>query len=198
MTSDPIVLIAVALVCLTSLYNLISRDWRSSIACLALQYIGVFLLVKISWPLEMAIAKMLAGWMSGVILWVAMTYIPDAWPDSEKSIKFGAIFRILAALILAMAVTSLVLQSESWFSTMNILVSWGSFMLIGMGLLQLSLTSHPLRIIIGLLTTLAGFEIIYAAIETSTLVTGLLAVVTLALALVGAYLVITPTMEKSP
>jgi hypothetical protein len=146
----------------------------------------------------MAVAKMLAGWMAGAILWVAMTYIPDAWPDSEKSIKFGTIFRILAALILAMAVTSLVLQSGSWLSTINILVSWGSFMLIGMGLLQLSLTSHPLRIIIGILTALAGFEIIYAAIETSTLVTGLLAVVTLALALVGAYLLITPTMEKSP
>lgn len=67
-----------------------------------------------------------------------------------------------------------------------------------MGLLQLSLTSNPLRVIIGILTSLSGFEILYAAIETSTLVTGLLAVVTLGLALVGAYLLITPTMEKYP
>lgn len=198
MVADPIVFIAVALVSLTSLYNLISRDWRSSIACLALQYVGVFLLVNISWPLEMAVAKMLAGWMAGVILWVAMTYVTDAWPDSEKSIKFGAIFRVLAAFILALAVTSLVLQSETWLSSISTPVRWGSFMLVGMGLLQLSLTSHPLRVIIGLLTSLSGFEIIYAAIEMSTLVTGLLAVVTLALALVGAYLLITPTMEKSP
>jgi hypothetical protein len=70
-------------------------------------------------------------------------------------------------------------------------------MLIGMGLLQLSLTSHPLKVIIGLLTALSGFEIIYAAIETSTLVTGLLAGITLALALVGAYLLISPSMESS-
>jgi hypothetical protein len=146
----------------------------------------------------MAVAKMLAGWMAGVILWVAMTYVPDLWPESEKSIKFGAIFRILAAIILALAVTSLVLQSQSWLSTISIPILWGSFILIGMGLLQLSLTSHPLRVIIGLLTSLSGFEIIYAAIETSTLVSGLLAVVTLGLALVGAYLLITPTMEKYP
>ncbi len=198
MVSNPIVLVAVVLVCLTSVYNLVSRDWRRTVGCLALQYIGVFLLVNTSWPLEMAISKMLAGWMAGAILWVAMTYVPDVWLDTEKSIKFGAIFRILAALILALAVTSLVLHSESWLSTVSTFVRWGSFMLIAMGLLQLSLTSHPLRVIIGLLTSLSGFEIIYAAIETSTLVTGLLAVVTLALALVGAYLLIAPTMEKSP
>jgi hypothetical protein len=198
MIPDSVVLIAVTLVSLTSLYNLISRDWRSSIGGLALQYIGVFILVIISWPLELAAAKMLAGWMAGVILWVAMTYVPDAWPDAEKFIKFGVIFRVLAALILALAVTSLVIQSDTWLSTISTPIRWGSFMLVGMGLLQLSITSHPLKIIIGLLTALSGFEIIYAAIESSTLVTGLLAGVTLALALAGAYLLIAPSMEKSP
>jgi hypothetical protein len=198
MFSDPIVIVAVVLVCVTSVYNLISRDWRRSIGSLALQYVGVFLLVNTSWPLEMAIAKMVAGWMAGAILWVAMSYVPDVGLDSEKSIKFGATFRILAAIILGLAVTSLVLHSESWLSAVSTPVRWGSFMLIAMGLLQLSLTSYPLRVIIGLLTALSGFEILYASIETSTLVTGLLAVVTLALALVGAYLLIAPTMEKSP
>jgi hypothetical protein len=54
-----------------------------------------------------------------------------------------------------------------------------------------------LRVTIGLLTALSGFEIIYAAIETSTLVTGLLAGVNLGLALAGAYLIIAPTMEAA-
>lgn len=198
MTSDPITLIAVVLVCLTSLYNLISGDWRSCVSSLALQYIGVFLLVNLSWPIEMALAKMLAGWMAAAILWVAMTYVPEAWTDTEKSIKFGVIFRVLAAVIIGIAITSLVIQSGTWLSNITPLVRWGSFILVGMGLLQLSLTSHPLRVIVGLLTVLAGFEIIYAAIESSTLVTGLLAGVTLALALVGAYLLIAPTMEKTP
>jgi hypothetical protein len=198
MVSEPVVLVAIVLVCLTCLYNLISSDWRSSVACLAVQYVGVFLLVNTFWPVEMALAKMLSGWMAGVILWVAMSYVSDLWSESEKSIKFGVIFRILAAFILSLAVTSLALQTQSWLSKISIPILWGSFIMIGMGLLQLSLTSHPLRVIIGLLTSLSGFEIIYAAIETSTLVTGLLAVVTLGLALVGAYLLITPTMEKNP
>jgi len=65
-----------------------------------------------------------------------------------------------------------------------------------MGLLQLGLTALPLRITIGLLTVLSGFEILYAVVETSTLVSGLLAGVSLGLALVGAYLLTIPTMEE--
>jgi hypothetical protein len=198
MVPDPIVLGAVILVSLTSIYNLVGRDWRYCIGALAVQYIGVFLLVYSSWPLEMAIAKMVAGWMAGAILGIAMTNVPDIWRDSEKFIKFGPIFRILAALILALTITSLVLHTETWLSMISVPILWGSFVLISFGLLQLSLTSHPLRVIIGLLTSLSGFEIIYAAIENSTLVTGLLAGVNLGLALVGAYIMIAPTMESNP
>lgn len=198
MVSNSIVLGAVILVCLTSIYILITRDWRYSIGALAIQYIGVFLLVYASWPLEMAITKMVAGWMAGAILGIAMTYIPDTWREAEKSIRFGPIFRILAASILALTITSLVLHTESWLSMISIPILWGSLILISFGLLQISMTSHPLKVIIGILTFLSGFEIIYAAVETSTLVTGLLAGVNLGLALVGAYLLIAPTMEAHP
>jgi len=198
MVSDSIVLGAVILVSLTSTYILIGKDWRFCIGAMAVQYIGVFILVNASWPVEMAVAKMVAGWMAGAILGIAMTNVPETWIESEKSIKFGPIFRILAALILALTITSLVLHSETWLSMISIPIRWGSFILISFGLLQISLTSHPLRVIIGLLTSLSGFEIIYAAIETSALVTGLLAGVNLGLALVGAYLVIAPTMESNP
>jgi len=198
MGSDWIVLGAVILVSLTSIYVLIGRDWRYIIGALAVQYIGVFLLVYVSWPLEMAVAKMVAGWMAGAILGMAITSVPESWRDSEKSIKFGPIFRILAASILLLTISSLVLHSESWLSMISIPIRWGSFVMMGLGLLQISLTTHPLRVIIGLLTFLSGFEIIYAAIEKSTLVTGLLAGVNLGLALVGAYILIAPSMENNP
>jgi hypothetical protein len=198
MQTDWIILAAVILVSLTSIYILIGRDWRYCITVLAIQYIGVFVLVYASWPLEMAIAKMVAGWMAGAILGIAMTSVPDNWQEAEKSIQFGIVFRILAATILGLTITSLVLHSESWLSMISIPIRWGSFVLISFGLLQLSLSSHPLRVIIGLLTFLSGFEIIYAAIETSTLVTGLLAGVNLGLAFVGAYLLVAPTMESNP
>ncbi len=74
-------------------------------------------------------------------------------------------------------------------------VTSGSLLLIGMGLLHLGITSHILRVIIGLMTVLAGFEILYSAVEGSILVAALLAAINLGLALVGAFLL---TAENTP
>jgi hypothetical protein len=189
---------AVILVSLTATFILITRDWRYCILALALQYVGVFILVEASWPVEMAVAKMVAGWMSGAILGIAMASAPTAWRFPDQSIKFGPMFRFLAAIIVVLTIYSLVQHSDTWLSMIISPLRWGSFLLVGFGILQLSFASHPLRVIIGLLTALSGFEIIYAAIETSTLVTGLLAGVNLGLALVGAYILVAPAMESNP
>ncbi len=198
MIPDFIVYGAVILVSLTATFILISKDWRYCISALAVQYVGVFMLVYTSWPVEMAVAKMVAGWMSGAILGIAMASAPASWRNPDPSVKVGPIFRVLAAAIVVLTIASLVLHSDTWLSMIKNSIRWGSFLLIGFGVLQLSLSSHPLRIILALLTALSGFEIIYAAIETSTLVTGLLAGVNLGLALVGAYLLVAPTLESNP
>jgi len=185
------------LVSLTSLYILISRDWRFSIGALAIQYVGVFLLVGTVWPIELAVTKMVAGWMAGAILGIAVASSTETRIDIEQPLKFGTSFRLLSAAIFALTVTSVVLHSGEFLSSISFVIQWGSFFLIGIGLLQVSLTSHPLRVVIGLLTVLSGFEIIYATMESSVLVTGLLAGVNLGLALVGAYLLVAPAMEAS-
>ena len=119
MISNPIILGAIILVGLTSTFILISKDWRWCIVALSVQYIGVFVLVDASWPLEMAVAKMVAGWMSGAILAIAMTSAPINWRAADKSIKFGPVFRVLAAIILVLTISSIVLRSESWLSIIN-------------------------------------------------------------------------------
>jgi hypothetical protein len=67
--------------------------------------------------------------------------------------------------------------------------------MMGMGILQLGLTSIPFRTILGLLTVISGFEILYATMEESLLVVGLLAMVNLGLALTGSYILEVPAME---
>jgi hypothetical protein len=64
-----------------------------------------------------------------------------------------------------------------------------------MGLLQIGFTNEALFISIGLLTITAGFEIIYAMIDSSILVAGLLAAANLGIAMIGAYLLTAPQME---
>ena len=66
-----------------------------------------------------------------------------------------------------------------------------------MGLLQLGITTQGLRVILGLLTTLSGFEILYAAMEGSSSVAALLVVINLGLGLVGAYLLTASSEEKT-
>ncbi|OGO65904.1 MAG: hypothetical protein A2029_12240 [Chloroflexi bacterium RBG_19FT_COMBO_47_9] len=197
MIPELMILGAVFLVSLTSIFILVSQDWRYCIVALAIQYFGVFLLLYSSLPVETAIVKIVAGWMAGAILGIAVYSGPGIWRKPDYSLKFGPVFRIMAAAMIALAITSLVFSSESWLLMISTPIRWGSFILIGIGLLQLSLSSNPLRVIIGLLTALSGFEILYAVIESSILVMGLLAGVNLGLALVGAYLLIAPTMEGS-
>jgi len=195
MEIESLVLGAVILVSLTSVFVLLSGDWRFSMGALAIQYIGVFLLVSTSWTLEMAVVKMVAGWMAVAILVIAMSSGPDHWRETGQLNRSAMVFKLMGAVILAFMTTSLVQNSESWLSSLTLPVRWGSILLASMGLLQLSLTSHPLRVVMGLLTVLSGYEIIYASVETSVLVTGLLAGVNLGLALAGAYLLVAPVME---
>ncbi len=60
--------------------------------------------------------------------------------------------------------------------------------MVGFGLLIVGMASEPMRIIFGLLSIFSGFEIIYAALESSVMVAGFLSMTTLGIALVGAYL----------
>jgi hypothetical protein len=75
-------------------------------------------------------------------------------------------------------------------------VALGGLLLIGLGLLQLGITSDSFQVILGLLTVMGGFEVLYAAVESSVLVTALLVVVNLGLAMAGAYF-LNLTQEKT-
>jgi hypothetical protein len=191
-----LILPAAILVTITSVTLLTVRDWRWIIIILAIQYIGVSVLTSAFWPLETALAKMVTGWMAGAVLGIAMAGMPESWREEELFWPSGRIFRLLAAAVIVIFTVSLLPQAVIVVPQHSYATAWGGLILIGLGLLHLGLTAQPLKVSIGLLTLLAGFEIIYAAVENSTLVAGLLAVVNLVLALAGAYLLIAPSMDE--
>jgi hypothetical protein len=184
---DFVMWLAAILLAVTSIGLLLSRDWRWSLGLLAGQYFAAFWLTLAHWPLTMSAAKLVTGWMAVAVL--GMTHL-DAKnnPVSESSWPEGALFRVFAAGLVLITVTSAAQPVNIWLPTASLPLVWGGLILIGMGLLHLGLTVHPLRITLGLLITLAGFEILYASLENSILVSGLLAVITLGLALTGSYL----------
>ncbi len=176
--------IAVALVIGTSISLIWTERWRLNVAALAVQYLVVFWFVAQSWPIGLAAIKLIAGWVAAAVLGDSTSGLSQ--PSESNHVLSARIFRLLAAVFIVILVFSAAPGASEWLPAQTPAII-SSLILIGMGLLQLGMTTRPLRVIIGLLTVLSGFEILYAAVVTSILVAGLLALVTLGLAVTGAF-----------
>jgi MFS family permease len=189
---------AVGVLLVTSLIVLASHDWRWTIAALGLQYTAVLVLVGGVWRLELAVVKLVAGWMATAILGASQD---STRTEREQGSPSGVLFRVLLGGMVALTVFSLAGDGaailEGYLVSLDVILVAGGLLLMGMGLAVLGLTSQPLRVALALLVFFSGFEILYAIVEDSTLVAGLLAVVNLSLASIGAYLHAVPSLERS-
>jgi len=179
--------ITLALISATSVMMVVFNDLRIKITILSIQYLAVFLLVNQSWPFELAIIKLLAGWTTCVILGLSLYFygfVKVKWraiPFSRYAFQFLAssiIFIIVFVVSQPLAKIFVVVPKELLF---------GGGVLIGNGLIM-GISSKTLDKIFGILMFLEGFEIIYSAVEISTLVASLLAAITLGVAIVGSYI----------
>lgn len=214
MAGDIPTLIAALLVTITAVLLLVVYDWRLSIGLLAIQYVGVSLLVSEAWPLGMAVTRLIAGWMAGAVLGMAMLSLPqsgqeqadiEARPTRPVPVmgRFrllpgeapSPLFHLLAALLVGLAIGAESLQLNAWLPGISLVQAWGGLILIGLGLLKLGFHTQPLHVALGLLTLYSGFEVLYAALNASSLIAALTATLTLGLALTGAYLMLAPHME---
>src|SRR5512146_1079425 len=108
--------VAVLVISVTSAGILLSRDWRWDIGFLTAQYVGVALLVAQHWPISMAAAKLVTGWMTTAALAMTLTSLPEQehpdegfWPQG----RFFRLFLVGVVLVLALAVTPRVQQALS-------------------------------------------------------------------------------------
>lgn len=174
-----------------------SQDWRWTIAALGVQYAVVFVLVAGTWRLELAVVKLVAGWMATAILGASQE-MPQTEPERER--PSGMVFRVLVGGMVGLVVFSLVPEAaellEVYIDAVHRTQLAGGMLLVGMGLAMLGLNARPLRVVLALLVFFSGFEVLYAMVERSTLVAGLLALVNLALALIGAYLHVAARLER--
>jgi len=194
---------AVVLIILTSSSMLLFRQWRVCLFMLALQYIGIFILISLSWSLEMAIVKLLTGWVAAAVLGFSMASITLSPQPSLKSANLQPILHSetliyfsLVGLVL-LVVFSVVPAFLSWEVGISPQQVYGGFALMVISALHLTLTQHPFRLFLGLLSFLSGVEVIYAAIEGSVLVAALFTVIQLSLALAGSYLIVGYPLQES-
>jgi hypothetical protein len=175
-------------VLVTSAGLLISRDWRLGLGLLGLQYLGVFWLTSLHWPISMAAIKLVTGWMAIATLGITRLNVKEAGEGIQQVWPQGRLFRLFTAGIVTVIVITTAPTVEQIVPGIGLPVISGSLILMGLGMLHLGMTIQPFRVILGLLTVLSGFEALYAALESSILVAAMLSTVNLGLALVGAYL----------
>jgi hypothetical protein len=204
---------AVLLALITSFGLLITNDWRISLGLLALQYVVVFILTSMQWSISMSLTKLIAGWMAAAVLGIAVIGAPElqtqiireadmmsSLPGAGrlKVVPFlrNRMFSLFAAILISGAVFAGAATMKSMLPGIALEQAVGGLLLVGIGLLKLGFTIRPFPTTLGLLTALAGFEILYSTIQASILVAGLLAGMNLIVALAGSYLLAAPTLEN--
>ena len=179
---------ALVLLLVTSTILTLNLEWRISIIALGVQYLGIFILVGISWSLEMAAVKLIAGWIAGAVLGMELVSLPPDMLRGESHRMSERLFRIFLAVLVGFAILSFAPQVAKWMLQASYEQIIGGLLLIGMGIFYLGLSDLPFRVAIGILTFLSGFEILYATLERSPLTAGFLALLTLSIALISSYL----------
>ncbi|MHB8135911.1 MAG: hypothetical protein ACYDH1_17010 [Anaerolineaceae bacterium] len=169
-----------------SLILFLNVNWRWNVIALSLQYVGVFWMVLSFWPVGLAAVKLVSGWMAGAIIGTTISDSDNDKNFSDSSPKEEIRFRIVLWIVIVLVIFALIPGISLWIPISNQLLI-GSFLLIVIGLLQLSMTIQSYRIIFGLLTVLSGFEIVYAGLEDSVLVAGFLSIITLGIAFIGVF-----------
>ena len=172
--------------------NLIRRKWLLNVFGLAIQYLCIFIVFPKTESFIPAIIKLIVGLMAALIIY--LTILGTGAVKHERiSLKLsaGEVFRGLSGLFLVLLILIATpwLQSEVFpqSSRPALILSMGLMLL---GLLQLGSKAEPFYIVIGLLTFLSGFELLYGSLEFSNLLEALFAMVNLLLSIAGAYFIV--------
>lgn len=181
--------LALVLLTLSGLSLLAARSARGLAVILVLQTVGVFVLMLQSLSLNLAAVKLVSGWMAAALLVLHVEL-----PEQQAA---GRVFRVLAGVLLTLVVWSVAPFAGRFLPGVAMVYVLAGLTLFGLGLLQLGFTANPLVLTVGLLTVLSGFDVIYAAVEQSLLVAGLLAVVQLLVALTGSYWSVVAAEEEA-
>jgi len=190
-------LAAALLVSSAALLMLLLRSRRLNIALLGLLYLGIFIQAAQVWQLPAAAAILFSGWMSAAVLGMAALSLPPEGDLPSSKAEPGLALNLAAAgltLMLALAASA---APRLWIPGLGVWMSRAALLTLGLGLLRLALYPDVLHTALALLTLMSGFTLLLVHLSASQTAAGLLAAVTLFLALAGAYLVIAPAMEGS-
>ncbi|HTP11629.1 MAG TPA: hypothetical protein VMP08_25420 [Anaerolineae bacterium] len=182
-------------------------NWRLLILALGAQYILIGLMLTRVVPIELAAVKALVGIMICPVLYITARRVNWGRPEEDESeeeppadrprrrwwhiLGAGWPVRVIVA-VLAVAI-SIGLASRNPLpivadQSVSRDLTTGAFSVMLLGLINAALSENPLKVGLGLLSLLAGFELFYTAVEPTLTIVGLLGLTNLFLALAISYL----------
>lgn len=137
---------------------------------------------------QVAAVMFVGGVLAIVILWMSVRDLGNESTGSDASLVGRIGFRVVA-LCLVLTVGWGAGRAE-WIHVAGLLPAAraGATMMLAVGLMQVGLFDHALRVGIGVLTLISGFQVIYSVIEPSLAVLALLTLVHLGIAITFGYL----------
>ena len=163
---------------------IVASDWRMRIAGLASLYLVGFIVIIQIWPVALASVKLISGWMGIALLSTSM--LNSMNQTNSHRLTSEMIFRFLMTVLIWIVIVAIAPSINEWlpipYTNLYIGIS-----LMGSGLIFMSLTDDFFEIVLGLLTILAGFDIIYSSLEGSALVTGIYAFIVILICLLSGY-----------
>lgn len=168
------------------IYIFIINDWRRILIAYAIIYISAFVIFAQYWSFTFSLVKLITGLMSLVILGIS---INRYYTISIRKKKSELLFRLVALCLIFILVGFMVYRISNYLS-ISLEVVFASVLLIGFGIFQLGITHESYKLFLAILILFFGFELIFSANETSLLVNGMLAAVSLLVALMGSFMII--------
>lgn len=154
----------------------------------ASHYLAVMALVVPILGLEIALAKVVAGFIASGILWFSTREQADLSGSLKLDLIDRPIFR--GALLALVLIAGWGVGRAAWLDIpgLSSAAEIGATMLLALGLMVAAFFDEPLRMGLGIMIGVSGFEVVYAAVEPSLAILALLAGIQLSLALVVSYL----------
>jgi hypothetical protein len=196
---------------LTALTIFVTSDWRLSLTALLVQYVMVGLVLARFIQSEVALVNALVGVMAVPILYLTARRLQELMPSQEKAKSqsrflglpvgwsagpLGLPLRLLVVLLVALASLRLLASFRPPLVPPDIALL--AFWMGSMGLVGLVLSSEPLRAAPALLTILAGFDLVYVALEPNLAIVGFYSALTLLAALALSYLAAVQGLGTGP
>jgi hypothetical protein len=190
-TSAPTIILAISLVlapiCAAGL--ILAPTRRSALLLLLGVFVGVGAIVGFGQQARIGMGLVVTGGLACAIL--AFGFDRARWPehgDAGAHIPAGRAFRAATVLLVAAAAWGISVSYGSAIGGLPPARATAAMMIMAMGLLQLGLSQEQGAAALGLLTTLAGFEVFYAGLEPSLALRAVLAGIMLGIALISSVL----------